>query len=207
MSVVYPEVSDVEEFSPTYCCHNRFFFDNVFEEISEPGEYYINVSSQMIYAIPPTNLTGSAESPVVASLQVAPLFSFADGSSNITVANISLSSTRGTAIDAQKATGVQLKNLEISNIGLVGVELGPGSSLKSSHLHGIGASGVVVVAGTTTTLMHGDSTVSNCHIHHFAVWNKVYQPAVSVNGVGNTGAFAVLDCILSAMPLAVAYWK
>ena len=53
LSLAYPEESDLVLFSPTYCCHNRFFFDNVFEEIALPGEYYVNTTERLVYMIPP----------------------------------------------------------------------------------------------------------------------------------------------------------
>jgi hypothetical protein len=33
VSTVYSEVENLQIFAPSYCCHNRFFFDNVFEEL------------------------------------------------------------------------------------------------------------------------------------------------------------------------------
>ncbi len=35
------------------------------------------------------------------------------------------------------------------------------------------------------TLRPGNNAVENCHIHDFSHWSKVYNPAISIRGVGN----------------------
>ena len=39
--------------SITYCCHNRFFFSNVYDELSEIGEYYGDEAALQVYLVAP----------------------------------------------------------------------------------------------------------------------------------------------------------
>ncbi len=49
-----PEVADPTT-QLTYCCHNRFAFVNVFEELSEIGEYYVNETEMTVFLVAPSN--------------------------------------------------------------------------------------------------------------------------------------------------------
>mgnify|MGYP000229647752 FL=1 len=193
MTLQYPEQYEVQIFAYNYCCHNRFFFDNVFEEISQPGEYYINTTEQAIYIIPPTDSTNerdmeAGDSQLTASVLSTPVFSFQPDAVGVKLANVSITETRGTAIDANEAIAIELRNLEIHNIGLAGATVGRASNLVDSHIYNVGTEAVSVSGGNVTSLQSGDSRIANVHIHDFAQWNKVYEAGVSISGVGNTGA-------------------
>jgi hypothetical protein len=140
MSVAFPEAYPLTLSWSGYCCHNRFFFDNVFEELSAPGEYYVNVTERTVYAIPPavdsktttsSSASGStrttatatttvaataaatATTVVVASVLVDTILSFDATAADIVVANLSITVTRGSGIDAEQASRVRLLNLEV----------------------------------------------------------------------------------------------
>ena len=212
LTLAYPEVSDLELFSPTYCCHNRFFFDNVFEEISADGEYYVNVTEKIVYLIPPQAGGGDGNEEhrgggattreqgahpqhggasasrfeMMASVLTDPVFSFDSTASHMLFDNIAVSVSRGTAFHAVAAAAITIRNVEVSNVGLDAVVLGANSNVENSHLHHVGGVGVQVQAGSTSRLIPGNAHVRNCHIHHFAEVNQVYTPGVSLYGVGNT---------------------
>ena len=181
LSLAFPEVDDIEEFAPTYCCHNRFFFDNVFEEINLPGEYYINVTSRIIYMIPPDNWAESGVT-VSGSLLNEPVIIFDADATDISFVNVKLEQARGMAIDAGGAERIFLSRLEITGFGLEGVtDLGAHSSLTQTHIHDIGAGGVSMEAGDKASLTPGNATVSHCHIHDWAYWNKVWGSTFLTN--------------------------
>ena len=192
LTLAYPEVSDLQLFSPTYCCHNRFFFDNVFEEISQPGEYYVNITEKKVYLVPPTEAETETENATahvpmfMASTLTEPLFSFDVTASDMSFTNITVTVSRGTAFSAMRSSRIVIENVEVSNMGLDAVVLGSESAVLSSHLHHLGGTGVQVTGGSTAKLIPGNSSVRNCEIHHFAEVNQVYTPAVSVYGVGNS---------------------
>lgn len=199
LTLAYPEVDDLKLFSPTYCCHNRFFFDNVFEEISDPGEYYVNITEMVLYLIPPAGMetrsgftpppapTASAavQPALMASTLTEPIFSFDANVTNMTFDNIALTVSRGTGFAAIESTRIIIENVEISNMGLDGVVLGADSAVLNSHLHHLGGMGVQITGGSTAMLTPGNSIVRNCEVHHFAEVNQVYTPGIALYGVGN----------------------
>lgn len=188
--------------SKRYCCHNRFFFDNVFEEISDPGEYYVNVTAQIVYLIPPvdsattapTTATAAAATstakvealpPMMASTMATPAFAFDATATGISIDNIRVTVSRGSGFSALESQNISIANVEVSNVGLFGATLGANSSIVDSHIHHVGTTGVETSAGSTRTLVPGNTLIRNCHIHHFAYWMQVYTPGVYLGGVSN----------------------
>ena len=175
----------------TYCCHNRFRFSNVFEELSEVGEYYVNETELAVYLIAPS---ASHLPELSVSLLNSPLINFEAGSSNITLTHLNLTVGRSSAIAAHNADHISIENVDISFFGLTGVWLGPNSSVSSAHIHDIGTVGVdTFYSGHPGTLTAGNSAVYNVWLHDWAQWSRVYTPAISLGGVANSVRHCKLD--------------
>lgn len=197
ITLEYPQNSDMvwkNQYDPEKplsssndCCYNFFYFDNVFEEISEPGEYYIDVAAKKAYVMtdgsgPPTDVYATMLEMPVIKLQVR------DGQapSGITFENIIVEGGRDHGIDAAVATDFTLRNVEVRGFGMDGVRLGENSRVDSCDIHAIGRHGVYASAGDYETLERGNAVVWNSHIHHYAEWQRVYAAAVRAVGVGNS---------------------
>ena len=61
---------------------------------------------------------------------------------------------------------------------------GHGHGVLGCDLHTLGAGGVRVAGGDRKTLTPSGHFVENCHIHDFARVDRVYAPAVHLDGVG-----------------------
>eukprot|EP00040_Diaphanoeca_grandis_P026996 m.152394 g.152394 ORF g.152394 m.152394 type:complete len:739 (-) comp30805_c1_seq2:189-2405(-) len=207
-SLAFPEVAPPTT-NITYCCHNRFFFDNVFEELADVGEYYINTTAMTIYLVVPSKptshkiLNNQDRTPVlpnvVVSLLEVPMVVFASGSINITLQHIFFTSGRSSAINSGSGLQIVIDHVEIGNFGLGGVQLGAQSNITNAHIHDIGTTGCNLFgSGHQATLKSGNSAVINSHIHDFGQWQKVYAPAVYLGGVANQ----VLHCKIENGPHA-----
>jgi hypothetical protein len=185
--------------SITYCCHNRFFFYNVYDELSEVGEYYVDEAALQVYLVAPKAAAG-LEIAVSASLLNSPLLILAPGASNISLRHLNLTLGRAAAVDAHAAArDITIDSVEISRFGLAGIELGPNSTVSNGRIHDVGTTGVnLYKSGDPATLTPGNSTVTNCHIHDWAQWSRVYTPAIDVGGVANT----VTHCKIEGGPHA-----
>eukprot|EP00051_Salpingoeca_urceolata_P004887 m.68542 g.68542 ORF g.68542 m.68542 type:complete len:443 (-) comp13913_c0_seq1:146-1474(-) len=136
-----------------------------------------------------SNLTTEVGS-VVLAIATAPLIGFANGVvSNVTVSNLVLEDTRGSAVAAMSCVDCTFLRLEARRIGLEGITLDPhstGSRVVQSHLYDLGVSGVSLAGGKMGNLTAGNQRASNCHVHDWGWWSKVYTAGVSLRGVANT---------------------
>jgi hypothetical protein len=182
-SLASPEVADPTT-QITYCCHNRFVFSNVVEELSEIGEYYVNETESTVLLVSPAN---EPRPELSVSILNSPLIQFSAGASNITIRHLNLTVGRATAIDAHLAEHVKIENVDVCFFGLHGAELGANSSIISANFHDLGGHGVSMYGdGRPATLVPGNSRVVNSRFRDWAQWQRVYMPAIVLGGVANS---------------------
>lgn len=158
----------------------RFHVFNLLEELDAPGEWYLDRARKHLYLMPrhgeptaadDTTLVFSSE-PVLLAQGVKHLrferldfaYGYGDGVSiqgdDVTVADCRVSCFGGTGL---YASGNRNR--------IVGVEV--------CH---IGRTGVGVSGGDRKTLTRADTVVEGCDIHHYAVFQRTYAPAIGVHG-------------------------
>ena len=69
-------------------------------------------------------------------------------------------------------------------------------TVSHTHMHSLGAGGVIMGGGDRVTLTPGHNLLSNLHIHSFSLLWSTYRPAVWLEGVGN----ALIHSIVSNGP-------
>jgi hypothetical protein len=176
----------------------RFLIYNLPEEIDEPGEWYLDRASGILYLYPPRDPN---EATVEISLHAGPLIT-ADG-----VANVRF---EGLVFDLGRANGVELKNAEnclfagctIRRMAGNGLSIlgGRNNVVHSCDVHTIGRRAIEVIGGDRASLAPGGHVVENCHIHHFGRLDRTYTPGIQVEGVGHRVSHNLLhDCPSSAV--------
>ena len=166
-----------------YSAGKRYYAYNLLEELDQPGEYYLDRTSGILYFWPPeTPRAGDAvvsllEKPIVAT----------DGVSYAKLVGLTFECTRGTAIQIKGGRDVQVAGCTLRNIGnsAIRVDGTINGSIVSCDIHDVGDSGVVLNSGDRQRLSAGHCSVLNNHIHDFSRWDRTYRPAVLVHGVGN----------------------
>lgn len=95
---------------------------NLLEEISQPGEYYVNREAGMLYFWPPADPVGATlglsmlEEPMVAL----------EGASHVTFEGLTFEITRGIGVYIEGGTGVRVAGCALRNMGVVAVAIGRG---------------------------------------------------------------------------------
>ena len=56
-----------------------------------------------------------------------------------------------------------------------------------------GGGGIALSGGDRATLTPARLFAENNHVHHYARWNRVYQPGITLQGVGNRAAHNLID--------------
>jgi hypothetical protein len=161
--------------------NQRFYFLNLLEELDQPGEWYLDRKSGMLYFWPPD---GDAQETIL-SLLDQPLLKLRDVS-HVTFRGLILEATRGNAVEIRGGAGNRIAGCIIRNTGNTGVviEGGTGHAVTGCDVLDTGDGGVSLTGGDRQTLTPGGHFVENCHFQRIGRWSKCYVPAVAMTGDG-----------------------
>jgi hypothetical protein len=165
----------------------RVYFLNVLEELDQPGEWFLDRKSGVLYFWPPSQKSevGSQRSEILLSLLNQPLLKLTDVS-HLSFRGIILEGTRGNAVEIRGGESSRIAGCLIRNIGNAGVMIngGTGHSVVSCDILDTGDGGVSLTGGDRQTLMPAGHFVENCHFQRQGRWSKCYVPAIAMTGVG-----------------------
>lgn len=161
----------------------RFAFVNVFTELDQPGEYYIDRAKMMLYFYPPTTSMGRKGVVSVLNDSLIRL----DNTNHVRIEGFGFQHTRMTAAEIYFGSNNSIVGCTIKNVGKNGVWLrnGTNNGVDSCNITGVGQAGVVVMGGDRQSLTPANNYVKNTHIWEYAQTCKTYNPAVDITGVGN----------------------
>ena len=161
-------------------------YENVFEEMDMPGEYYIDRKSGILYLIPPEQFKDSKVDMRVSILQT-PLVRMKD-SSNVIFKNIVIDTGRDTGVKLEGTNNIKFDHCEIRNFTNNGVYAnGKNNGFSYCHIYNIGSTAVTLNGGNPETLEPANNYVENSHIHDFTYYSRVYKPGILLGyrSVGN----------------------
>ncbi len=159
-----------------------YYFFNVFEELDQEGEWYIDRDGLKLYFIPPA---GFEQQTVELSLETENLVTI-DGAENVTFDGITFTGTRASAI---KGSGnhITIRGCTIRNVGENAIELtGEHILAEDNEITATGKGGLILTGGDRQTLQSSGNVATNNLIHDWSQVYRTYQAAVSLNGVGGT---------------------
>jgi parallel beta helix pectate lyase-like protein len=156
-----------------------FFGFNMPCEIDTPGEWYIDRESGILYFWPP--LEGARTEISVSD----GLFSLTD-TAHVTLRGLNLEAARGTAVRIKDSENCRIVACSIRNVTNYGVTIvdGKNCSVIGCDITGTGGGGVFMAGGDRHKLIPAGHAVENCHIHHFARWDRTYRPGILMTGAG-----------------------
>ncbi|MCM8622180.1 MAG: right-handed parallel beta-helix repeat-containing protein [Candidatus Accumulibacter sp.] len=164
---------------------------NLLEELDEPGEWYLDRSTGVLYFWPPASI---AHAEVIASMLDQPLVKI-DGASNVEFRDITFAYTRGDAILMHGGMHNLISHCTLFGIGkrAVTIEGGSDNGVEDSEIRDTGDGGILLDGGDRPTLSAAGHFAVRNHIHHFGRWVRTYTPAVQLRGVGNRVVGNTLD--------------
>jgi hypothetical protein len=163
-----------------------YYAYNILSELDQPGEWYLDREKGMLYFWPtaPLNQTSADQNKAVVS--VASSLITADGATHLTVRGFTLEACRNTAVVVKKADAVHIVGCTIRNVGGAAVSMaGKESGVEGCDIYATAHGGIGLSGGDRKTLTPAHLAADNNHIHHYSRWNRMYQAAISLNGVGN----------------------
>ncbi len=160
----------------------QFHAFNLLEEIDEPGEWYVDRRSGILYLYPPCDLAkATVEMPLLATALVT-----MDRVSHVRLEGLAFDLARENGIEITGGTGCLLSGCAITRLGGGGVAITGGANhgVLGCDISCLGRNGSWIQGGDRRTLQPSGHFVENCHIHDFSRIDRTYTPAVWVDGVG-----------------------
>lgn len=161
----------------------RVCYVNILEELDQPGEYYTDTETGILYFWPPNSEKPNKET-FVSNLETP--FIQSDNASFLTFENLIFTATRGEAIHINKGTSVFITDCTFNNIGSCAVNIngGKGCMVNGCSFSNTGDGGVYVTGGDRQTLTPCGHIIQDCTFQKQGRWSRCYVPAISLSGVG-----------------------
>ena len=159
-----------------------FYGFNLLSEIDEPGEYYVDRERGILYFYPPSDIqNGKTYVSLLKNIMSV------NKTSNLTVKGFVLEGCRETAILMDNCNNNLITGCIIRNLGdwAVNINGGLGNGVRGCDIYNVGGGGVNIRAGDRKTLEPGKCFADNNYIHHVSRLKRVYNPGVTIGGVGN----------------------
>lgn len=169
----------------------RYRVLNLLEELDQPGEWYLNRDTGILYFWPPSPASSSS---AFVSIIEEPIIKL-DGASYVTLRGLTFEFCRGAAVQIVGGTSNRVAGCSLRNIGTVAVDIqgGTNNGVRNCDISETGDTAILLSGGDRKTLTPAGNYVENCHIHRFARWDRTYRPAVLNNGVGNRVAHNLIS--------------
>ncbi len=176
-----------------------FYGMNILAELDTPGEWYLDRQTGILYFWPPKPID---EGRVVVS--VLDTLVTLQGVSHVTVRGVVFEAARGTAIVMRDCEHALIAGCVLRNLGdrAVRIEGGAANSVVACDVYGTGNGGISMSGGERSSLTPGGHFADNNHLHHYGRWNRMYTPAISLDGVGHR---ATHNLIHDAPHMAISF--
>ena len=166
-----------------------YYAFNVLAELDTPGEWYMDRETGILYFWPPAPIEKGK--PTVSFL---PTLVTMKDTSHVTIHGMTLEAVQGTAITITNCGQNQIIGCTLRNIGNWAVKISGGmeNSVIGCDIYETGDGGIALSGGDRKTLTPARHYAGNNHIHHYSRWNRMYQPAISLSGVGNRASYNLI---------------
>lgn len=153
-------------------------YENVFEELDTPGEYYIDRTTGMLYLYPPEGFDKNTD--IRLSMLSENMVS-GTNVKNVTLKNLKFDSVRAGAVRVAGTDNFVVENCEVSGTGTNGIYLsGTNCTVKNSVVHDIGSTGITVNGGDYENAISSGNVVTNNHIYKAAQIERSYQSGILI---------------------------
>lgn len=164
---------------------DRYYVQNIFEELDAPGEWYLDKRTWTLYFWPPAPLQNKA----VYAPTMRTILEIGQGAANITFRGFIFECAEGTAITLNRATNCLIAANVIRNVGDYsgsGVSVSDGfhDGVAGNDIYEIGSNGISLSGGDRKTLTSPEHYADNNYIHHIGVYYK-QGVGIALNGVGH----------------------
>jgi len=159
-----------------------FYGLNILAEIDVPGEWYLDRETAILYFWPPAPIEQGNPTVSVIDTMVT-----MENVAHVNFCGLTFEAARGTAITIVGGAHNRIVGCTLRNLGSWAVNISGGfhNGVVGCDIYETGNGGIALSGGDRKSLEPAKHYAENNHIHHYGRWNRMYQPAISMNGVGN----------------------
>lgn len=161
----------------------RYFAFNLFEEISNPGEWYLDRTNGIIYIYLPSIM--NENEPYISQLR-EPFVSMKN-TSYLTIEGLTFQGGNNTGIVINGGQNNIIAGCTIKNISKNAVTINDGAfnGVQSCNIYNTGTGGINITGGDRNTLIAAQNYADNNDIYNYSRIKRTYTAAINLNGVGN----------------------
>lgn len=163
---------------------NRYFFQNLLEELDSPGEWFFDQQKKVLYYWPANiELLNNITIPILKSI-----LKINSSSTYINFEGFRLDGCEGSSIILNGAKNILVARNTISNAGGNGIEIhgGAENAAIGNDIFEVGGTGIIVSGGDSKALEPANNRAENNYIHNTGVFSKGGASGILCKGVGNT---------------------
>lgn len=161
----------------------HYYAFNLLEEIDQPGEWYLDRDTGILYYYPSVELNNNK---MQLSLFTGAMIAM-DNTDYMSIKDIIFESSTGDGITMNDADHNVVENNIFRNLGsqAVNVRNASHTGIVDNEVYDIGRGGINLTGGDRPTLTYGHNYIDNNYITRFSRSVKTYTPGVLLDGVGN----------------------
>lgn len=158
-----------------------YYAENLLEEITQAGEWYLERSSGILYFWPPGDIA-SGES--IVSMMTDPVVAVR-GAHHVMIQDLTIEAGRGDLVVIEEGSDNSVAGCILRNAGRDAASVsGTRNGVQRCEIADPGDGGVNLTGGDRASLTPGENYLRNCHIQRYGRWSWTYQPAAYVSGAG-----------------------
>lgn len=159
-----------------------WYAENLLEEITVPGEWYLDRSSGVLYFWPPADFNAAE---IIVSVLEGSIFEL-NGATGIQLRDMILESTRKSLVTIKNGSDNILQQLWLLGAGTSAIKITGGVQHRVSRVHIVdsGEEGVLMSGGDRISLTPAGHIVEDSEIENFGRFSHKFHPAVYFSGVG-----------------------
>lgn len=160
----------------------RWYAFNLLEELTQPGEFYLDHKTNKLYLIPPANLE---QATIRLTLNRSEIFKL-DQAHHVTFRHLILEEA-GAGFKATNCNNLAIEACTVRNMHHTGISVHDGKNARiiACDVHHTGTGGISLSGGNFKELIPTNHLVENCHIHHFSIHKLTYSNGISLYGIKN----------------------
>ena len=157
---------------------------NALEDLTQPGQYYVDRPNARIYFYPPSPLAGS----LTEISQLDGYLIDAYQTNGLKLKNLVLQGSRGQGVQIFACNNTGLDTCTVRSTQLEGVliEAGSNNYVKNSNIHDTGSCGILSIEGAISTLTAGGDVFTNNTLSNPGRMENTDRPAIWIRGVAGT---------------------
>jgi len=176
----------------------RYYAVNLFRELDQPGEWYLDRRTGLAYWFPPDGVE-PAKATTTLSVLAKPFVAL-EGAAHVVLLGLSFQDGRGDGVQVAGGSDCLVAGCTLRRLGgnAIAVAGGLRHGIFGCTLHTLGCGGARVAGGDLKTLSPGGHFVENCTVFDISRTKRTYTPAVHLDGCGNRIAHNLFERIPSS---------